>query len=181
MRKIKAVLLKITILLGVASILSACQSTAKTIDHHAEDNTAIDSALMESAAIIADSQRVIARSENAIRMLGMTPAQREEYRRAKEVVLPNMANPIPLYHDGELEQSVRVLAQMTDYEFEVRSPERRPRGGIMISIQSDGRPAQVLIEELGNQAGTRADVTVMPFSEKNRRTGKYGLISLVYL
>lgn len=51
----------------------------------------------------------------------------------------------------------------------------------MVSIRSDGRPAQVLVEELGNQAGLLADVIVMPFGDEERKTDKLGLISLVYL
>lgn len=126
---IKNNLSKFAICVALACTIGACKSIEKNTVSYTPDNSEIDEALKQSAAMIADSQRVIARSENAMRVLSMTPEQKAQYRQAKEIVLPGMANPIPLYHDGELEQALRVLAQMTNYEFEVRAKERRPRGG----------------------------------------------------
>jgi hypothetical protein len=181
MTKIKQNLLSIIMLSTCGLFITGCNSTPEKGISAKEDNSKIGRALVESSIVIADAQRVIAASENAMRTMAMTEQQREDYKAAQDYVAPGMEMPIPLYSTGELENAARAVAQMTNYEFEVRNKERRPRKGVMVKVQSNGRAAHELIKDLGSQAGERADVVVRVFSKgESTRTEKFGVVSVVY-
>lgn len=173
--------LKLSVIFLAFAGLAACANT-KNVESQADiDQKRILQAINESARVIADAQRVTAESNNAIRAMSMTEQQRRAYSEAMAYIPPNMERPISMFvTNEELENVARMLATLTNYDFNVVNPAQRPRNGVLISVQSPGRTAHDVARDIGTQAGARADLVVTPYSANDKRTSKFGLIEVVY-
>ncbi len=174
--------LKITFCLLASVVVGGCANSAsKSAERATVDHTKILAAIEKSAKVIAEAQRVSAESQNALRTITMTEQQRDAYQEAMGYIPPNMEKPISFFaKNQELETAARTLAMLTNYDFNVVNPGHRPRTGVLISIESQGRAAYDIARDMGTQAGVLADLNVMPYPETDRNTSKHGLIEVVY-
>lgn len=178
---VKASKFKLSALLMVIGSLTACASTSKEDAGADIDYAKIMKSIDESAKVIADAQRVTAESNNALRAIAMTEQQKQAYSEAMSYIPPNMERPISLFaRNEELEKAARMLAIMTNYDFNVVNPSMRPRSGVLITIESQGRTAHDVARDMGAQAGTAADLVIKPYASTDNRTSKFGLIEVEY-
>lgn len=178
----KACKFKFSALFVMVSTLSACSSAPAKVDQSADvDHARILQAINESAKVIADAQRITAESNNAIRAMSMTEQQRQAYSEAMSYIPPNMERPISMFiRNEELEKAASLLAILTNYDFNVVNPSMRPRSGVLVSVESQGRTAYDVARDLGTQSGLSADLIIKPYSSSDSRTSKHGLIEVKY-
>lgn len=172
---------KFSTLLMVISTLAACANTNKEDAGADVDYAKIMKSIDESAKVIADAQRVTAESNNAMRAMAMTEQQKQAYSQAMSYIPPNMERPIAMFiRNEELEKAARMLAILTNYDFNVVNPSMRPRTGVLITVESQGRTAHDVARDMGTQAGTAADLIIKPYGPSDTRTSKFGLIEVEY-
>ena len=161
--------------------VSACAQTEQVKPAASINETRILEAIDKSARVIADAQRIAAESQNALRAITMTAEQREAYKNAIADVPPNLDRPVSIFvKNEELEMAARMLAILTDYDFNVVNPGARPRDGVLITVESKGRSGYDVARDIGTQAGIRADLNVVPYPADGKKTSKFGLIEVVY-
>lgn len=172
--------LRLSLALGMI-VLSGCSFNSSDIKQPDVNDAKILEAINKSAVVIADSQRVTAESQNAIRSMQMTQEQKSRYAEEMAYIPPNMERMLPLFvRNEELEKAAKLLALLTEYDFNVVNPSMRPRDGVLITIQSQGRTGYDLAREMGTQAGVKADLNILPYSTSDRKSSKFGLIEVVY-
>lgn len=173
--------LSFPVALTLLMTLSACATKPTEVKPSEVDEVRILAAIESSAKVIADAQRVTAESQNAIRAMTMTEQQKTAYSEAMSYVPPNMERPISVFfRNEEMEKAAKMLAMLTNYDFNVVNPAQRPRNGVLVTVESQGRSGYDVARDIGTQAGTRADLNIKPYSSADRKTSKFGLIEVEY-
>ena len=178
----KACKFKFSALFMSLGLMAGCASKpAQPAQSPDVDQARILQAINESARVIADAQRITAESNNAIRAMTMTEQQRQSYAEAMSYIPPNMEKPISMFiRNEELEKAASLLAILTNYDFNVVNPSMRPRAGVLVSVESQGRSAYDVARDLGTQSGLSADLIIKPYSSHDKKTSKHGLIEVKY-
>ena len=165
-----------------ALTLVACASNKNSgLKSPEVDNTAILNSIEQSAKIIADAQRVTAESQNALRSITLTQAQKEAYKEVVGRVPPNMDKPFGIFEkNAELEKVAKLLALVSSYDFVVVNPENRPYDGVLVTAIGRGRSAYDVYRDIGTQAGKRAMLNLVVYDSSYKKTSKFGLLEVIY-
>lgn len=111
----------------------------------------VETALIETARKSADAVRALAETE-----ISRTPPVRV----AEQEVPAELRRSISVHWTGPIGPMVKSIATELNYDFaEIGKP---PISSIVVDIKATDRPIYQILEDVGLQAGTRADVALNP-------------------
>lgn len=134
----------------------------------------LEEAFIESSRQVTSSVRKLAEIRNAELTLNTTEADLKQMQLNAQSLPVGLDKPISIEWHGEAEPLLKLINDLTNYG-EVRVYGSRPKGGAVINISSNARPAYDVIREVGTSLGPVAEIRVIA-AESNTA----GAIELIY-
>ena len=134
----------------------------------------LQQAFIESSQQVTASVRTLAEVRNAELTLNTSDEDLKQMRLNASALPAGLDKPISIEWHGEAEPLLKLINDLTKYG-EIRVYGQRPKGGAVINIKSNARPAYDVIREVGTSLGGVAEIRVIA-AESNTA----GAIELIY-
>jgi hypothetical protein len=133
------------------------------------DSLSIEKQMVLSAKAVAESKQIRARSENALRLSTMTDEERAKYKQLVSYIPPGMDLPLEFNERLEAETFLKLIAQMTRWDFEVKG--KRPVNGAMVYLNVKMTPAIDVIYDIDSQIKGVAKIILVEYEKGNEKNG----------
>lgn len=153
--------------LGAVLLTTSCASKKET--RLPFDEASIEKQMILSAKAVAESKQIRARAENAIRIASLSETEKEKFKEMVSYIPPGMDIPIDFNERMEAERMLKLIAQMTRWDFEPRG--KVPVNGAMVYINSQMTPAIDIIYNIESQIKDRARIILVEYEKGNEKNG----------